>query len=378
MLTQRVALVFLAEDAPALQLRHQLLHHIVDSLRQKRKRHDEAVRGFLLEPRLPLVGNALRRADKGQAAVSPKPLGQLPHSQPFFLRHPHDVVPAGFAGVVVAQVGGQRRVRVELGGVCSKGNRQAGNGALVVDEAVELESLLLGLLDAIANDDHGGWENVDVLSLSAGGNCTALDVCVHGLCCFHVARCGKDGLGCFAGQLSSWLRLSGLHNHRPSLDRPGNIQRALDLELVAHVVELREDARLLVADEGVVGKAVPQPGHDVVKLLGALVPVRVVHVLVAAKVLGGVWVGRRDNVPRRTAAAEMVERGEPPRHVIGLVVCCRRRGREANLVGHCREGCEQRKGLKGGDGLAAPESLDGHVEDGEVVGHEEGVELGGL
>ena len=74
-----------------------------------------------------------------------------------------------------------------------------------------------------------------------------------------------------------------------------------------------------VADEGVVGAAVPQTGDDIVELARAAIALVVLDMLVEAEIERGVRIGGGDDVPAGAAAADMVERGEAARDVIGLV-----------------------------------------------------------
>lgn len=85
-----------------------------------------------------------------------------------------------------------------------------------------------------------------------------------------------------------------------------------------------------------------------------------------------------DDVPAGTAAAQVIERGEPARDVIGRVERGRAGSDEADMVGHLRERREQRKRLERCYRVAALERIEGHVEHGHVVGHEEGIEFGPL
>ena len=73
-----------------------------------------------------------------------------------------------------------------------------------------------------------------------------------------------------------------------------------------------------------------------------------------------------------------VERGEAARHVIGLVEGGRSRCDQADALGDGRQRRQQRERLERGHGVAALERIDRHVQHGEVIGHEEGVELAGL
>lgn len=70
---------------------------------------------------------------------------------------------------------------------------------------------------------------------------------------------------------------------------------------------IEEQARLDIPQESVVGEAVPEPGDHVEELPGTPIPVAVVHGLVEAEVEGRVGVRRRDDVPARPAAADVVQ-----------------------------------------------------------------------
>ena len=74
----------------------------------------------------------------------------------------------------------------------------------------------------------------------------------------------------------------------------------------------------------------------------------------------------------------MVERGEAARDVIGLVEGGGAGGDEAEMLGDHRQRGQQRERLERGHGVAALERVDRHVEHGQMVGHEEGVELAAL
>ena len=93
---------------------------------------------------------------------------------------------------------------------------------------------------------------------------------------------GEDHLGGLGGELAAGIRGAGLHDDRPALDRPRDVERAAHREILALVVRARAaslgieiDAALDIADEGVVGPAVPQPGHDVEELARAAVALAV-------------------------------------------------------------------------------------------------------
>ena len=159
------------------------------------------------------------------------------------------------------------------------------------------------------------------------------------------------------------------------------LTRAADRQLLALVAQhmhprrVHEDAAGLVADEGVVGEAVPEAGDDVEEFARPLVALAMRHVLVMAEIQRGIGVGGGHEVPGRAPAADVVQRGELPRHVPGVVVGGGRRGDQPDPLRHHGQRREQGQRLEAGDRVAALQRLDRHVQHGVVVGHEEGVEL---
>ena len=210
----------------------------------------------------------------------------------------------------------------------------------------------------------------------------ALHVGVERLAGLDVRQRGEHHFGGLGGELAAGVGGAGLHDHRPALHRARDVERAAHREVFAlvvehvHLVGVEEHAALDVADEGVVGPAVPQAGDDVVELAGALVALVVLHVLVHAEVERGVRIGGGDDVPAGAAVAQVIERGEAARDVIGRVEGGRAGGDEADALGVLRQRRQQRERLERGRGVAALERIHRHVQHGHVVGHEEGVELG--
>ncbi|CUW96452.1 hypothetical protein AGR2A_Lc180057 [Agrobacterium genomosp. 2 str. CFBP 5494] len=100
-----------------------------------------------------------------------------------------------------------------------------------------------------------------------------------------------------------------------------------------------------------------------------------VGLIISAKIPGGVRVRGCDDVPAGAAIAEVIERGKTPGHVIGLVECGGRGGDETDALGDGGQGGKKREGLEGSNGMAAAQCLRGHVQDGEMIGHEKCVEF---
>ena len=101
----------------------------------------------------------------------------------------------------------------------------------------------------------------------------------------------------------------------------------------------------------------------------------VLHLLRATEIPGGVGVGGGDDVPAGAAARDVVERGEAAGDVVGRVEGCRGGGDESDALGDGGQRGQERERLEAGYGVAALQRVNRHVEHGQVVGHEEEVEL---
>ncbi len=113
-----------------------------------------------------------------------------------------------------------------------------------------------------------------------------------------------------------------------------------------HLVGFEEHAALDVADEGVVRPGIPQAGHHVVELAGALVALGVLHMVVEPEIQRGVGVGGGDDVPAGAAAADVVDRGELPRQVERLAVGGGGGGDQPDPLGRDGERAERRDRLE--------------------------------
>ena len=135
----------------------------------------------------------------------------------------------------------------------------------------------------------------------------ALHVGVEGAAHLDAALRGEDGLGRLGGKLAARFAGAGLDDHGPALHRARDIERPAHVEIFALVVEHVEpvgieiDAALDVADERVLGPAVPQPGHDLDEFARARIALAMLQVILEAEIARGIGVGRGDDVPRRRA-----------------------------------------------------------------------------
>ena len=150
--------------------------------------------------------------------------------------------------------------------------------------------------------------------------------------------------------------------------------------MVEHVQSrgIEIDAVLDIADEGVVGPAVPQAGDDIEEFAGPPVAVAMLHVLGEPEIQRCVGVGGGNQVPAGTAAADVVERREAPGDQVGRLES-RRGGRDQpEIFSHHRERRQQGQWIERGDGRAVLQRGHRHVEHGQMVGHEKGVEPAAL
>ena len=195
---------------------------------------------------------------------------------------------AALAGVAFGNLR-QRPVGIELGGIVAERDRQRGDGVGVMHEAVELGALGARLLHGVADHDEAGRQNLEVVAGAPGLLRAALHVGVERAPHREAGLRGEDGLRGLGRELAPRLGRAGLHDDRPALDRPRDVERTVHGEKFALVVEhmqlvgIEKDAVLDVADEGVIRPAVPQSRHHVVELARAAIALAVLHVIGRAR-----------------------------------------------------------------------------------------------
>jgi hypothetical protein len=74
----------------------------------------------------------------------------------------------------------------------------------------------------------------------------------------------------------------------------------------------------------------------------------------------------------------MIERGETPGDQIGLLEGRRGGGDKTETAGRHGQNRQQRQRVERGHGMAALQRIERHVQHGQVIGHEESVELAAL
>jgi hypothetical protein len=111
---------------------------------------------------------------------------------------------------------------------------------------------------------------------------------------------------------------------RTALRRTGGADRTLDVEVAAVVVgdangaDVVEDSRGAVLDDGLGSPPVPELGHHLDRLLGDAVALLMVDDAAGAEVVGRSLGEARHEIPAGPAAAEVIERKELPRQMIGV------------------------------------------------------------
>ena len=138
------------------------------------------------------------------------------------------------------------------------------------------------------------------------------DTSLERLQIFDAASRSKHHLCRFRCKLAACIGCTSLHDQRPALYRPRDIERATHIEELTLMIEcvqpirIKEDTAVLVANEGVVGPAVPEPGDHVEKFPRPAVAVVMFHLVRHAKIKRRVRVGRRHQVPTSAPTTDMV------------------------------------------------------------------------
>jgi hypothetical protein len=195
---------------------------------------------------------------------------------------------------------------------------------------------------------------------------------------------GLSSLGGLGRKLASGLRCAGLDHHRPALDGPGDVEGAADGVVLALVVEhvklagIEVDAGVHVADKGVVGPGIPKAGHHVVEFARTPVALVVFDMLGQPEIQRCVRIRRGDDVPAGAAVADVIERRESARDVVGQIERRGAGGHQPDALGDGGERRQQRERFERRRCVAALERVDRHVEHREVIGHEERIELAAL
>ena len=375
MIAQRRAFVLPAEQAAFLQQRH---HFAVEFLQPagEEGRHDvEAVGGAVFEPFLHAVGHVFCRAhDDVVAATCGNAQRKFTDCQLFAARQ------LGQKFGAAAQLVGDRQVRqgaveIVFGKAVADALFQQRHGAFDVGPAVQFLQLFAGLFEAPADDRHETRHYRDAGRIAAKLRDPRLEAGVEGLRFGNSLLGGEDDIGGAGGEVLSRAGGAGLNENRVPLRRARNIERSLDREIFAFVVEnmhlFRIDVTtcLLVLDESIVVPAVPQTAHHIHIFFRHRITLVMLGV-VLGKVCRRAGIGGGDDVPRRAAVAQVIDGSEGAGGVVRLAIGGGGGGGETDLVGHHRKRCQQCQRLETGDHRGV-----GVDAAGEAIGEEDHVEL---
>ena len=145
----------------------------------------------------------------------------------------------------------------------------------------------------------------------------------------------EDDIGGARREFQARGRAASLDDDRVPLRAARDVHRPLDLKEPALVVErpdlavINIDRAGLVRDQRPVLPAIPQPAHDIDKLVGALIAQLMVHLVFEAEVERRLRARAGDDVPGGAALADVVDRGEQAGYIVRLGKARRYGGAEA-------------------------------------------------
>ena len=211
---------------------------------------------------------------------------------------------------------------------------------------------MLRFVDRVADNDQRARQDLQTLRRPAEFLHARLHVRIELLPIRKRASGGENDFRGLGGELAARVGRARLHDDRPALDGPRDVEGAADFEKLALVVEgvhavgIEIDARLDVADERVFGETVPETGHDIVELARAAISLIVVQMILEAEIESSVRIGGGHDVPAGAPSADVVERGEAPGDVIGLVEGGGRRRDEPDALGRAGKSGQEGQGLE--------------------------------
>ncbi len=314
MVAQRAARVVAAKQPAPTQLRQHEFDEIVEAPGQRRRHHVVAVRAVLHEALLERIDDLLRCADElPMTARTRDPQIEFAYRQVLAAREvQRQRLPA------LAHIGfRQRRDRAveRIAGQidAARQPRHEREPDLRVDQCLQRVEFFLRFAFGAANHRKDAGHDLQRVGVAPERGKLPFHVRVERDRVVERLLRGEDHLGRARGQPRAGRRRPGLHDDRMALRRACNVQRPAHLEepsaMIEHValVGIEETAARAIAHECVVVPAVPQPAHDVGEFLRARIAFAMLEMRVAVEVARLVHARRRDEVPARTAAADVVE-----------------------------------------------------------------------
>ena len=326
MIAQMPAGIFRAENTAALEFRHDVAGKSLDAGGVMRRHGEEPVAGIGLMPFLHCVGDRGWRADEFQIAALGKETRRLQDRQIVATGKRDERTAMRLAGIGFGKVG-EGPVEIVLPEVdAARMRHQMRDREFFGNELPHAHAQFPGFLIRRPDDGRGADEDLDAVRVASETDGAAADVLAERPTFRHVGLQGEDHIGRARRELASGFGRSGLEDHRPALraaahgERPANLE---ELPLVLEEMHLRDveiDAFLLVAEDRAVLPGIPQAGHDIDEFGGPLIARVVLDMRLEAEILRLVLIERGHEIPAGAAVADEVDRGEPARDIIGLVV----------------------------------------------------------
>ena len=169
--------------------------------------------------------------------------------------------------------------------------------------------------------------------------------------CALVGLVDEHDVGAARRERSRWLVARVHEDQRLALRRPRGDRRSPHAEErpfevdVVHLVTVEVAAGRLVADDGVVLPAVPEPRDDFDRVVGFRIELVERLGMLASEPVGGLVAGRDGDPPSRAAERHEVERRHVLRHVERLGVRRRDRGHEADRRRRRRDAGHRKQGV---------------------------------
>jgi len=157
-----------------------------------------------------------------------------------------------------------------------------------MNEAVEKRLLLPRFVECFADHDQRARQDLQEVGGSAELLHARFHVGVEPLRFSSRASGGENDFRGLGGELTARIGSARLHDDRPALDGPSDIEGAANLQKLAlvvervHAIRVEIDSRLDVADESVLSETIPETCHDIIEFARAAIPLIVVQVIVAA------------------------------------------------------------------------------------------------
>lgn len=134
------------------------------------------------------------------------------------------------------------------------------------------------------------------------------DIGIVGLRALDRRLAGEDDIGIARAELTRTIRRTGMQDHRMALGRAPDVERSGDVEIASLVVQRR--GRI----------AVPKSPHHSDEFIRPIVAPLGVPMGLAREIAGGDFIRAGHQIPRRPALAQVIQRRQHARKIIGIVI----------------------------------------------------------